>query len=197
MVEWEVRRRGVPGLLVLLSLAAVASARGETPGRATPMFAQTSFEPGAPGAGPPLEWRAPASCPQREVVLSQVAALAAKDDVSWVRFALIRGLVDPAGDSWRLTLEFVGRKSVSKRVLQSARCAELAEAAAVAIVLAHRTGESANAEWDAASPPATEGEAQPAGPAALSAGTPPSPPSEPDNVGGARRHELADDAAPR
>jgi hypothetical protein len=196
MVESEVRRRSRAGLLVLLSFGAVAIARGEAPRRAAPMSAQTPFEPGAPGAGPQLEWRAPSSCPQREVVLSHVAVLAAKDDVSWVRFQLIRGLVEPAGDGWRLVLEFVGGESARKRVMQSEGCAELAEAAAVAIVLAHRTGDGANVEWDAAPPPATGSEAQRAGTGAMSAGSPAPRPGEPEGAGGVRPSELADDEAP-
>lgn len=197
MLEWEMRRRSRAGLLGLLSLGAVAIARGETPGRAAPASVQTPFEPGAPGAGPQLEWRAPSSCPQRDVVLSNVGVLAATGDVSWVRFQLIRGLVEPAGDGWRLTLEFVGTESARKRVLQSGGCSELAEAAAVAIVLAHRTGEGANVEWDAARPPATESEAQRAGTVTMSAGSNAPPPGDPDGVVGVRQSELAGDEAPR
>src|SRR5512147_1255950 len=35
---------------------------------------------------PRLDWRAPAGCPERDDVLSQVAVLASEDGVRWARF---------------------------------------------------------------------------------------------------------------
>lgn len=100
---------------------------------------------------PRLEWRAPDDCPAHDEVLAQIATLAAQDDVSWSRFQLIRAKIEPSGARFRLALEFVGRADVRRRDMDSGSCAELAQAAAVSIVLAHRSGD----EGFAASPAAT------------------------------------------
>jgi len=42
---------------------------------------------------PRLEWRAPDGCPTPDRVLAQIATLAAKEDVSWSRFQLVRAKI--------------------------------------------------------------------------------------------------------
>jgi hypothetical protein len=82
-----------------------------------------------------------------------VAVLAATDDVPWTRFDSIHGEVTRDGTSWALALDFVNREGIRKRVLKSGRCAELAEAAAVAIALAYRSGARSSADdWNDAEP---------------------------------------------
>jgi hypothetical protein len=92
----------------------------------------------ASNAEPPLLWAAPEACPGRDAVLEHVAVIAGQESVRWSRFSQIRGAIQPLGVVWRLTLEFAGKNGVAQRTFESGRCAELAEAAAVAIVLAHR-----------------------------------------------------------
>lgn len=122
-------------------------------------------------AGPPLTWDAPAGCPGREDVLSHVAALARQDDVRWARFEQIRGRVIRDGGRWSLQLGFIGADgSGGQREMQSGRCDELAEAAAVAIVLAHRS--DSGVEGDASD--AGDGNDTPA------ASAPTAPDTEPD-----------------
>jgi hypothetical protein len=102
----------------------------------------------ANAAEPRLEWRAPAGCPGRDEVLEQVAALAANDEVDWARFEGIRGSVGPDGARWVLVLRFAGQAGLRQRVMNGAGCVELAQAAAVAIVLASR-GQSSAGDWEA------------------------------------------------
>jgi hypothetical protein len=102
---------------------------------APPVRAQSAPE----AVGPSLEWRAPVECPGREDVLAHVAALAQADDVRWTRFERIRAEVSRDGSRWLLRIEFIGPSGSPRREMTSGRCDELAEAAAVAIVLAHRS----------------------------------------------------------
>jgi hypothetical protein len=138
-------------LLLLLSLTAKASAEG------TQSDGMEPVERDAAAEEPPLEWQGPARCPGRDTVLEQVAALAAKEDVSWARFGRIQATVERARIGWVLTLSFEGRGGVRKRVLNGASCAELAQAAAVAIVLASRADPGAAEDWDAGSSQAENG----------------------------------------
>jgi hypothetical protein len=119
----------------------------------------------APASGPRLEWRAPLQCPTRDEVLAQVAALAESERLHWDRFDVIRAGIERKEASWSLALEFVAPGSVHRRLFSSKRCADLAQAAAVAIVLAHRSdeseaddaaGASAPSEPIAAAPPAAD-----------------------------------------
>jgi hypothetical protein len=110
-------------------------------------------ENGAPDAAaqidaPRLEWIAPEQCPARDEVLAQIAILAAKDDVHWSRFQRVRASVEPAGTRFQLVLELMGR-DVRRRDMAGTTCAELAQAAAVAIVLAHRSTDGRDEGFDA------------------------------------------------
>lgn len=196
MAERAVRRGAGAGWRVVLSFAAVAIASGEAAGLDAPTFGRPPLGNGAPGEGLRLEWRAPPECPQEEHVLSQVAVLAAKDEVRWDRFQLIRGQLEPTASGWRLALEFVAADSVRTRVIQSAGCAELADAAAVAIVLAHRSAASATADWDPSPPPAVQREARGAAAPAESAASPSRALGGTDSPKSVR-HRGADDDAPR
>jgi hypothetical protein len=181
MVERQRRRLGAALAMGLFSCVLGEAARAETP---EPKDLASSTSETTPD-GPRLEWRAPGACPTRDVVLSHVASLAAKDDVSWTRFQRLRATLEPEGAGWRLDLEFEGQGEVRRRVMRGGGCVELAEAAAVAIVLAHRTAEGATEEWDIAAPRATDLEGQP--PVTSLASEAHSPSSEPraaDDVGG-------------
>ncbi|HVZ36451.1 MAG TPA: hypothetical protein VG963_28675 [Polyangiaceae bacterium] len=75
-------------------------------------------------------------------MLAQVAALGESDRLRWDRFDVIRAGVERKAASWSLALEFVAPGGVHRRLFSSERCADLAQAAAVAIVLAHRSDEN-------------------------------------------------------
>jgi hypothetical protein len=157
-VERQRRRLDAALATGLLSCVLRQTALAETP---EPNELASSRSEPTPD-GPRLEWRAPGACPTRDVVLSQVASLAAEADVSWTRFQMLRATLEPEGAGWRLDLEFEGQGGVRRRVMRAGDCADLAEAAAVAIVLAHRNGEGTTEEWDVASlaseahPPSSE-----------------------------------------
>ncbi len=125
---------------------------------------------------PRLEWMAPAGCSSRAEVLDQVAALAAQDEVLWSRFEVIRARVTFEGSRWKLALEFEGQGDVRRRALVGGSCSELAQAAAVAIVLAHRRGKDEDAGVTQALPEAV-----------VSA-----PANETDMTGGGRSAALSD-----
>jgi len=114
----------------VLALAAGTNARADSPQRAGGEVPRRQ--------GPRLEWRAPANCPTRDEVLAHVATLAHSDRQRWDRFDVIRATVGPQGSRWSLALEFVAPAGIRKRALQSG-CADFADAAAVAIVLAHQS----------------------------------------------------------
>lgn len=157
MVERRRRRLDAALAMGLFSCVLGETARAETPepNDLASSTSETTLD------GPRLEWRAPGACPTRDVVLSQVASLAAEDDVSWTRFQRLRATLEPEGAGWRLDLEFEGQGGVRRRVMRGGGCAELAEAAAVAIVLAHRSGEGTTAEWDIAATRAADLEGEP------------------------------------
>jgi hypothetical protein len=145
-------------VILVLAQLTVAVAHAQTP------EPRAKAAPTPRSLGPRLEWRAPASCPTREEVRALVATLAENDRLSWDRFEVIRAQVERQGSGWSLALEFVAAGGVRRRALQSRRCVELAEAAAVAIVLAHRSSEgealgasqttgSGDAEGDLSRPP--------------------------------------------
>lgn len=116
-----------------------------------------------------LEWSAPRECPSRNVVLDalpeRVRAVALR-----ARAEVVRG----AGE-YRLTLQLESRSGVAHRTLRHARCAELAEAAAVLIALALENEASAAAP----AAPASAGPAAPAAPEpSQPAASPAVPPAE-------------------
>lgn len=138
------------GLLLAFGvcLAAAPPARAQSAGAAEALPVELASN------APPLEWEAPAECPGREDVLSRVAALEQKDDVRWDRFEQIRARVSRDGGRWSLQMEFIAASGSGRREMHSGRCDELAEVAAVAIVLAHRSDAAAAGGWDAP-PPST------------------------------------------
>lgn len=161
----------------------------------TPAFAQvkTPEPPASTSLAlptlPALEWQGPPGCPEREQVLALVDTLARDDTVDWTRFDSVRGRVSSRSGTWLLELEFERPSGVSRRRVESPRCADLAQAAAVAIVLAHRADEGAAVPWrDTEQAPDARAEPPAAGPAppaeATSGETRPVPnePSEPIGV---------------
>lgn len=127
-----------------LALGLASIARAEPPGLA-PRDAGIA-------AGLRLEWHAPEGCPVREDVLAQVAVLAADEAVTWTRFERVRAAIRPAAGAHRLEIELVASDGVRRRLISGERCGDLATAAAVAIVLAHRSSEGgAPSEHEASS----------------------------------------------
>jgi hypothetical protein len=135
----------------------------------TSSSAPLSDAPLAPPALPALEWQAPPGCPEREQVLGLVDTLTRDDAVDWRRFDSVRGRVSSRAGAWLLELEFERPSGVSRRRVESPRCADLAQAAAVAIVLAHRADEDSAVPWRDTDP-APDGRAEPAPAAASDAG---------------------------
>jgi hypothetical protein len=145
------RRSSAVWTLVLTLVAAPGSAEEPAIVRTS---APSSLPTLSPTAGPRLEWLAPADCPTRGEVLAQVATLGKTDRLRWDRFDVIRAAIERRGPGWSLALEFVAAGGVRRRDLQSARCTDLAEAAAVAIVLAHQSGgDEAATDGESSAPP--------------------------------------------
>jgi hypothetical protein len=122
--------------------AAVAAARdGEA--------AQTKAADDKAADGAALDWRAPAACPTRADVLWHVTNLAESEALRWKRFERIRATIERQASGWVLALEFVASGGIRRRTMSSAHCADLAEAAAVVIVLALRSDAAASDDWKA------------------------------------------------
>ncbi len=85
---------------------------------------------------PRLEWNAPAACPSSLDVANSLSVLLPPDTIEWQRFEVVRGRVTQVAAEWQLDLSFVSRGQVRRRVLHAVHCDDLADAAAVAIVLA-------------------------------------------------------------
>jgi hypothetical protein len=148
----EVRPRAARGASGPAGAAADAPERspgaGATPGSAT-QTADANAASAAVGDDARLEWRAPAACPTRADVLWHVGNLADSQELRWRRFERIRAGVERRGAGWGLALEFVASGGIRRRTMTSAHCADLAEAAAVAIVLALRTDAAPSDDWQA------------------------------------------------
>ncbi|MEY4550945.1 MAG: hypothetical protein RL685_7140 [Pseudomonadota bacterium] len=142
------------------SLAAAALLAGSTTARAESAGAEA-------GTAPRVTWRAPASCPDREAVASRLRDTLGTELASFGRNWQVQGQVQRAADGqWRLVLELREPQQPStaparQRVLHARRCADLVEAAAVAVALAlgdarEVAAESSAAESPASEPPASE-----------------------------------------
>jgi hypothetical protein len=170
------RGLGAIGFALALSLASGAGAQA---------VGVSASGPVSPNGGPRLEWRAPLGCPRVDEVLARVASLANDDRLRWDRFQVIRGAIERGASSWSLALDFVATNGVRRRALQSAGCAELGEAAAVAIVLAHRSDGEQTGGWD---PPAPREARDASAPASNDTAAPSPPPvPEPPRNGGVEK----------
>lgn len=114
------RRRGLCSIAA--QLACIASA----------LLSRSAAAAGAA----PLEWSAPAECPGATRVQASLAALVAPGPLRWERFDVVRGQITRSGAEWQLQLQFISGADARRRSLRARECSDLADAAAVAIVLA-------------------------------------------------------------
>jgi hypothetical protein len=81
-----------------------------------------------------FSWRAPPECPERALVLQQVEAVLQSHSVV-IGSADVRGDVEHLGGEWVLSLDVLWGSERRVRRLTATRCEDLADAAAVALVL--------------------------------------------------------------
>lgn len=119
--------------------AALAALAVPTPARAGATTTATSG-PAAPG--PQLSWQAPDGCPDQEAVASRLRDTLGAELSSFGQHWQVRGQVQRAADGqWRLLLELREPEqppaaAARQRILHARHCADLVEAAAVAVALA-------------------------------------------------------------
>lgn len=131
----------------------------------------------ASAAAPRVTWRAPASCPDEAAVTSRLRDTLGTELASFGRDWQVQGQVQRAAEGqWRLVLELREPQQPStvaarQRVLHARRCADLVEAAAVAVALALGDARevAASADSPAAAPPAAPSPPAP---------SPPTPPGD-------------------
>lgn len=83
-----------------------------------------------------IEWEAPASCPDKRALNERLSALLGHEPTPLGGVTEVRGVVARAGLELRLTLEIAEEGRRSARVFVAQDCADLLEAAALAIALA-------------------------------------------------------------
>jgi hypothetical protein len=83
-----------------------------------------------------LEWEAPAGCPGALDLRSRLQALLGYEPETLGKLSRVRGSLVRASRGYRLSLEVFEEGRTSSRLLESASCDELTDAAAIAIVLA-------------------------------------------------------------
>jgi hypothetical protein len=83
-----------------------------------------------------ITWHAPAQCSDAPQVMSVVAELTGQASLAIPPDRRIRGVVEPSGSGWQLSLTLFDGARERSRVLTAPSCPELARAAAVALVLA-------------------------------------------------------------
>jgi hypothetical protein len=129
-----------------------------------------------------IVWDAPASCPGARALDQRLRTSLGSDPAELGRLGLVQASVEQELRGYRLTLAVHDAGRVSERVFEAAVCADLVEAAAVAITLALQ------APVVSAPLPAAESAAphEPAPPAARDE----APPAEPSRAPGALRGSL-------
>jgi hypothetical protein len=75
-------------------------------------------------------------------VQASLNGLQAPETLRWERFDRVRGRIARGAEQWELGLEFVKGSEVRRRTFQARECGDLADAAAVAIVLALQASET-------------------------------------------------------
>jgi hypothetical protein len=83
-----------------------------------------------------IVWEAPEGCPGARALDERLRTSLGGDPAELGRLGLVQADVEPQPGGYRLTLSVHDGERVSERVFEAARCAELVEAAAVAITLA-------------------------------------------------------------
>jgi hypothetical protein len=90
-------------------------------------------------AAPPvtrIEWDAPVSCPDLSTVSARIAALRGNAEPDFSGLGSVRGVIRREGGRFVLTLELLDGGERESRLIAGDACADLAEAAAVAIAIA-------------------------------------------------------------
>jgi hypothetical protein len=100
----------------------------------------------------PFEWDAPAGCPDVKAVSERLAALRGDEPLDDEALENVRGVIRREGQGWQLTLEVFDGGEIESRLIAADDCQHLADAAAVAIVLAFSGGVETAAGTGAAPP---------------------------------------------
>lgn len=146
----------------------------------------TTADPREPGPDDFLVWQAPVGCSTAAAVRERVGELLGHTELDLKHVRHVQGRVRQTGDGWALTLILVDALGQRERQIESPLCADLAEAAAVAISLAFeaaRAREQAERAEAAvapeAGPMAPIGNTEPAAPDGAEAAPPAAPDSRP------------------
>lgn len=121
----------------------------------------------APAPGPQLRWQAPEGCPDQEAVASRLHDTLGAELASFGQRWQVRGQVQRAAEGqWRLVLELrepeqPATASARQRILHARHCADLVEAAAVAVALALGDAREVAASSEVAPSPAPAPSAPP------------------------------------
>jgi len=83
-----------------------------------------------------IEWEAPQGCPDVDTVYERLSTVLGRAPSDLGVFRQVRGAIVEAPPAWQLTLVMFDGKQNRSRLISAPRCADLAEAAAVAIALA-------------------------------------------------------------
>jgi hypothetical protein len=83
-----------------------------------------------------IEWEAPQGCPDVDTVYERLSAVLGGAPSDLGVFSRVRGGIVEAPPAWQLTLVMFDGKQSRSRLISAPRCADLAEAAALAIALA-------------------------------------------------------------
>jgi hypothetical protein len=87
-----------------------------------------------------FEWDAPAACPSGAEVRAAIGELLGPAPLDFGSFRSIRAYVEKRGEGWELMLDFLDGERKRSRVITALECADLLEAARIAIALAVESG---------------------------------------------------------
>jgi len=113
-----------------------------------------------------FSWRAPAGCPERELVLHQLDRLLQEHPVA-LTSADVRGDIERIGSSWVLSLDVQVGKERRVRRVSAPSCDVLADAAAVALVLLLEPVSDVGASTAEVTPTLADPTSAPVGPPAV------------------------------
>jgi hypothetical protein len=100
------------------------------------LLAALGNAPSVAAAPSTIEWEAPAPCPDTQALHERLRVLLGHESTSLGSVTEVRGVVARAGLDLRLTLELTEEGQRSSRMIVAQDCADLLEAAALAITLA-------------------------------------------------------------
>ncbi len=131
-----VDERRLAGVRRALALAAGLSASGGIPVARAADLPPAGTTAAVDTLEPFLVWHAPAGCSTAAAVRERVRELSGEPDLELGRVRRVEGSVRETASGWALELTLLTVLGQRKRQLESPHCADLAEAAAVAITLA-------------------------------------------------------------